>query len=308
MSFMGQPTPIRPLDFSGINNAISNIKEAKQNEKRNALYDLQIERATNEMEREKKSNALAEQYSTAQDENQKQSILKQWAVADPKGMQQTLGAFDALDSISQQKMLKKASTLYNHVSSVMNDDGTLNVQSYNAKAPAYGLPQIDGQNVTPQMIMSELKQAEMQIVGIQEYAKEKFKTQNELAKEDRKSKNELSKMGVEYGYRQSLQDSNNAHDFAIEDKRQGNRVALKQTKGADGEAGFDAQTKEKISFAKTKINSLTQQLNATFDKEERKQLQSQINAQTKKVNDLLGDNEEDSTMTTSKPSWSDYDE
>lgn len=296
MGFMDSPAPIRPIDFSGLTNTFNQISENKRNEKRNELYDMQIKQAKNKMEREEKGNALADQYSTASDEEQKTSILKQWAVTDPQGMAQAVKAFDTLDESKQKAVVQKAAKVYSHISSVMNPDGTLNQQAYNMRAPAYGLPPIDGQKVTADMIMGELKQAEMQIVGIQEYAKQSMTTKNELLKEDRKSKNDLNKMGVEYGYKQNLQSSGNAHDMALEDKRQGNRVALKQTKGADDNESFDPKTKEKINFAKTKINSLTQQLNASFDKEERKAIQSQIDSHTKKVNDLLGDNTEDSTI------------
>lgn len=295
------------LDFSGLNNALIQISNEKQNERRNKLLDMQISQAEKEMANKEQGNALAKQYNETTDETQKDSILKQWAVIDPQGMQQSIKAFDVLDSNAQKKALNNASKIYSHISSVMNQDGTLNEQAYNMRASAYGLPIIDGKNVTANTVLGDLKKAEMQIVGIQEYAKTKYETDSKIKLEDRKNSNELSKLNKEYGLRAGLEATKFGYDSKLTDKRIAGQKEVASIRSTT-EDGFDAKTKEKVSFYKSKINSLTQQLNGTFDAKEKQPIQKQIDDYTKKISTIIGDTDiTNGTITEpEKEVWEDY--
>lgn len=282
--FNMQVQNIRPLDFSGLTNAIAGLGEKETRRKRNELLDMQIEDAKLNREIKKQSNVLAKEYANANNDT-KDSVFKQWVAVDPQGATIAIQAYDAMDASKQKETLNKAQKLYSHINSVMNNDGTLNTEAYNLKAPAYGLPLVDGVKVTSQSVMQELKQAEMQIIGIQEYAKGRNKTANE--------KEIINERGK--------------RDKELEAFKHQNDMELEKNKARIKTDGLDAKTKEQISFNKSKINSLTQQLNNTFDKDERAKLGKEIKFYTDKTRKILGDNEIEEDIITPEPEgWEIY--
>lgn len=242
MAYMDYQAP-QKTDFSVINNALDSIYQQRQDEKKNKLLDIQTQREQNALDKENKSNTYRQQYADAKDDNTKNDIMKQWATFDPQGMNQTLQAYDALDEQGQKDLRRKAETVYKHISGVMNEDGTLNTQAYNAKAPQYGLPQIDGRNVTVQSVMGELKQAQMQVMGIGEYAKMQEQEKMYSKREDRRENFELNKLNKQNANALALQDRSLAGQKEIHQMDNDARSAIWDKQIAAGKFANNTSTR-----------------------------------------------------------------
>lgn len=297
------------LDFSGLNNALIQISNEKQNERRNKLLDMQISEAEDAINTRNKGKEFSKNYFATKDETQRASIMEQYIATDPKGAAETITMLDKLDEAGAKRVKNNAKKLYSHIMGVMNQDGTLNPEAYNQKAPAYGLPIIDGTNVTAQAIQGQLKTLEMQILGTEEFIKGKFDTENKVKIENKKYSNALSLEDKKQSGRVQLEDVRYGNDAKLVDKK----VAGQKEVNAAKPVGMSDMDKQKISAWKSRVNTLTDQLNNTIEtdgkgnKGEKQRLQKEINFYNSKIDNFLGESNGNSdTMQDEPEDWEDY--
>lgn len=297
------------LDFSGLNNALIQISNEKQNERKNKLLDMQISEAEDAINTRNKGKEFSKNYFATKDETQRTSIMEQYIATDPKGAAETITMLDKLDEAGAKRVKNNAKKLYSHIMGVMNQDGTLNPEAYNQKAPAYGLPIIDGTNVTAQAIQGQLKTLEMQILGTEEFIKGKFDTENKVKIENKKYSNALSLEDKKQKGRVQLEGVRYGNDEKLVDKK----VAGQKEVNAAKPVGMSDMDKQKISAWKSRVNTLTDQLNNTIEidgkgnKGEKQRLQKEINFYNSKIDNFLGESNGNSdTMQDEPEDWEDY--
>ena len=302
MGFMDYQAP-QKTDFSVINNALDSIYQQKQDEKKNKLLDMQMQREQNALDKEAKGKEYAGKVANAKDEDERTAILKEWGTYDPQGMNNTLQAYNALDAKGQADMKRKAETLYNHISGVLNQDGTLNTEAYNAKAPQYGLPQVDGVNVTSQSVMGELNQAKRTVLGLGKYIEMQENNTEYNKREDRRENFEIKKVGMQNANSLAL------HDKTIQGQKEihqmdinANNALLDKKIDAGIYGGKDKANGFDIAAYRAAVKTLSDPYASDEDKED-----ARLTAKSLKSKySTIEDNETPTSTQTSGQSWKNY--